>query len=116
MCVQCVCTVCVCTVCVSTCLSDVHPALDDASAEVRPQEALGEHSVHHTGRYAVKLCDGGAHAGSHVLVLLLIPLRPHRAQTVMRNYLLKQELQEEGRMRRRGEEEERGGGGEEEGG
>lgn len=88
---------CVC-VCVSGYLSDVYPALDDPCSEVRPYLPTFQHRTDHAGRHGVKLGDGGTDGGGTVFVLLLVPLRPDGAQTVVGDHLFKQQLQQKKRL------------------
>jgi len=89
--------VCVCLcVCVSANLSDVYPALDDPRSDVRPDLPVLQHRADHAGRHGVELRDGGAHGGGAVLVVLLVPLRPNRAQALVGHHLFEQQLDAQG--------------------
>lgn len=52
-----------------------------------------QHRADHTGRHGIKLRDGGTDGGRAVLVVLLVPLGPDRAQAVVRYDLFKQQLE-----------------------
>lgn len=78
---------------VSAYLGDVYPALDDPCPDVRPELSVLQHRADHAGRHGVKLRDGGADGGRAVLVVLLIPLGPDRAQAVVGHDLFKQQLE-----------------------
>lgn len=75
-------------------LSDVYPLLDYPRSEMRSDLSASQHRADHAGRHGVKLGDGGADGGGAVFVLLLIPLGPDGAQTVVRHHLLKQQLEQ----------------------
>lgn len=77
---------------VSANLSDVYPALDDPRSDVRSKLSVLQNCSDHAGRHSIKLRDSGANGGGAVLVVLLIPLGPDRAQAVVRNDFFKQEL------------------------
>lgn len=73
-------------------LRDVYPALDDPCSDVRPELSVLQHCVDHAGRDSIELRNGGTDGGSAVLVVLLVPLRPDRAQTMMGYDLFEQHL------------------------
>lgn len=84
---------CVC-VRVSANLSDVYPALDDPRSDMRSDLSVLQHCADHAGRHSIKLRNSGTNGGGTVLVVLLIPLGPDRAQAVVGNDLFKQQLEQ----------------------
>lgn len=81
-------------VCVSTDLSDVYPALDDARSDMWSDLSVLQHRADHAGRHGIELGNSGPNGGGAVLVVLLIPLGPDRAQAVVGYDLFKQQLEE----------------------
>lgn len=79
-------------------LSDVYPALDDPRSDVWSELSVLQHCADHTGRHSIKLRNGGTDGGGAVLVVLLIPLGPDRAQAVVRYNLFKQQLEQRNRL------------------
>lgn len=57
-----------------------------------------QHRADHTGCHSVELGDGGTDGGGAVLVVLLVPLRPNRAQAVVGYNLFEQQLERENRL------------------
>lgn len=84
--------------CVSADLSNVDPALDDPRPDMRSDLSVFQHSADHAGRHGVKLGDGSTDGGGAVLVVLLIPLRPNRAEAVVGHDLFKQQLENNNRL------------------
>lgn len=78
-------------------LGNVYPALDDPCSDVRSDLFVFQHRADHAGRHGVELGDGGSDGGGTVLVVLLIPLRPDRAQAVVGHNLFKQQLEQKNR-------------------
>ena len=74
-------------------LSDVDPTLDDPRSDVRPDLFVFQHCADHAGCHCIELSDGGTDGWGAVLVVLLIPLRPDRAQAVVGYNLFEQQLE-----------------------
>lgn len=80
-------------------LSDVYPSLDDPRSDMGSDLSVFQHCADHTSCHSVELSNGGTDGGGAVLVVLLIPLRPNRAQAVVGYNLFKQQLKRENRLK-----------------
>lgn len=78
-------------------LSDVYPALDNPCSEMWSDLSLFQHCADHACCHSIKLRNSGSNGGGAVLVVLLVPLGPDRAQAVVGYNLFKQQLEQKNR-------------------
>lgn len=79
-------------------LSDVYPSLDDPRSDMGSDLSVFQHCADHTSCHSIELSNGSTDGGGALLVVLLISLRPNRAQAVVGYNLFEQQLEQENRL------------------